>query len=150
MPYYVIIFITRNNWDLFAFPRTIMTQMVKWPSLLIDNFKLLCYLPKFLVSKAITVYSPISLLNFSFSLFLPSSLFFLNFIEDLYIILWLSSIESACNARAAGDGSLVPMYGRSPGGGHGNPLQYFCLENPHGQRSLAGYSHGVTKSWTGV
>ena len=30
--------------------------------------------------------------------------------------------------------------GRSPGGGHGNPLQYFCLENSHGQRSLAGYS----------
>ena len=30
--------------------------------------------------------------------------------------------------------------GRSPGGRHGNPLQYSCLENPHGQRSLAGYS----------
>ena len=29
--------------------------------------------------------------------------------------------------------------GRSPGGGYGNPLQY-CLENPHGQGSLAGYS----------
>ena len=29
---------------------------------------------------------------------------------------------------------------RSPGGGHGNPLQFSCLENPHGQRSLAGYS----------
>ena len=29
---------------------------------------------------------------------------------------------------------------RSLGGGHGNPLQYSCLENPHGQRSLAGYS----------
>ena len=28
----------------------------------------------------------------------------------------------------------------SPGGGHGNPLQYSCLENPHAQRSLAGYS----------
>ena len=28
----------------------------------------------------------------------------------------------------------------SPGGGHGNLLQYFCLENPHGQRSLEGYS----------
>ena len=28
----------------------------------------------------------------------------------------------------------------SPGGVHGNPLQYSCLENPHGQRSLAGYS----------
>ena len=33
-----------------------------------------------------------------------------------------------------------PGLGRSPGGGHGNPLQYSCLENPHGQRSLAGYS----------
>ena len=29
---------------------------------------------------------------------------------------------------------------RSPGGGHGKPLQYSCLENPHGQRSLASYS----------
>ena len=29
--------------------------------------------------------------------------------------------------------------------GHGNPLQYSCLENPHGQRSLAGYSPGVCK-----
>ena len=29
--------------------------------------------------------------------------------------------------------------GRSPGRGHGNPLQHSCLENPHGQRSLAGY-----------
>jgi len=30
--------------------------------------------------------------------------------------------------------------GRSPGGGHGSPLQYSCLENPHGQRSLVGCS----------
>ena len=35
--------------------------------------------------------------------------------------------------------SLVWL-GRSPGGGHGNPLQYSYPENPHGQRSLAGYS----------
>ena len=34
----------------------------------------------------------------------------------------------------------MPGLGRSPGGGHGNSLQYSCLENPHGQRSLAGYS----------
>ena len=34
----------------------------------------------------------------------------------------------------------IPELGRSPGRGHGNPLQYSCLENPHGQRSLAGYS----------
>ena len=34
----------------------------------------------------------------------------------------------------------IPVLGRSPEGGHGNPLQYSCLENPHGQRSLVGYS----------
>ena len=44
--------------------------------------------------------------------------------------------ESACNAGNLGS---IPGLGRSPGGGHGNPLQYSCLENPHGQRSLAGY-----------
>ena len=43
--------------------------------------------------------------------------------------------ESACNS---GDQGLIPGLGRSPGGGNGNPLQYSCLENPHGQRSLAG------------
>ena len=45
--------------------------------------------------------------------------------------------ESACNV---GDLGSIPELGRSPGGGHGNPLQYSCLKNPHGQRSLAGYS----------
>ena len=45
--------------------------------------------------------------------------------------------ESTCNA---GDLDLVPGLGRSPGGGHGNPLQYSCLENPHGQRIPVGYS----------
>ena len=34
----------------------------------------------------------------------------------------------------------IPGLGRSPGGEHGNPLQYSCLENPQGQRSLSGYS----------
>ena len=45
--------------------------------------------------------------------------------------------ESACNV---GDPGSIPVLGRSPGGGHGNPLQYSCLENPHRQRSLVGYS----------
>ena len=45
--------------------------------------------------------------------------------------------ESACDE---GDPGLIPGLGRSPGGGYGNPLQYSCLENPHGQRSLVGYS----------
>ena len=43
--------------------------------------------------------------------------------------------ESACNV---GDLGLIPGLVRSPGGGHKNPLQYSCLENPHGQRSLEG------------
>ena len=45
--------------------------------------------------------------------------------------------ESTCNA---GDVGSTPGLGRSPGGGHANPLQFSCLENPHGQRSLVGYS----------
>ena len=45
--------------------------------------------------------------------------------------------ESACSV---GDLGLIPALGRSPGGGHDHPLQYSCLENPHGQRSLVGYS----------
>ena len=53
---------------------------------------------------------------------------------------WLGGKESGCNAGATGDSGLIPALGRSPGRGHGNPLQYSCLENPHGQRSLMGYS----------
>ena len=53
--------------------------------------------------------------------------------------------EYACNV---GDLGSIPELGRSPGGGHGNPVQYSFLENPHGQGSLAGYSPWVTKSWT--
>ena len=45
--------------------------------------------------------------------------------------------ESACNA---GDLGLIPGSGRSPRGGHGSPLQYSCLENPHGQKSLVGHN----------
>ena len=39
-----------------------------------------------------------------------------------------------------GDLGSIPGLGRSPGGGHGNQLQYSCLENPYGQRSLVGQS----------
>ena len=45
------------------------------------------------------------------------------------------SKESACNV---GDLGSSPGLGRSAGGGHGYPLQYSGLENPHGQRSLVG------------
>ena len=42
--------------------------------------------------------------------------------------------------RNAGDAGLIPGSGRSPGEGDGNPLQYSCLGNSHGQRGLEGYS----------
>ena len=45
--------------------------------------------------------------------------------------------ESACSV---GDPGSVPGSVRFPGEGHGNPLQYYCLKNPHGQRGLVGYS----------
>ena len=49
----------------------------------------------------------------------------------------LTGKESACNV---GDLSSIPGLGRSPGGGHGDTLQYSCPVNPHGQKSLVGYS----------
>ena len=45
--------------------------------------------------------------------------------------------ESSCNVADLG---LIPGLGRFLGGEHGNPFQYSCLENPHGQRSLVDYS----------
>ena len=63
---------------------------------------------------------------------------------DIYTLLYGGSDgkESACNA---GDLGSIPGLGRSPGEEHGNPPHYSCLENPHGQRSLVGYSPWVHK-----
>ena len=47
----------------------------------------------------------------------------------------LAGKESACNVR---DLASIPGLGRSPGEGHSNPLQYFCLENSHGQEESGG------------
>ena len=46
------------------------------------------------------------------------------------------------------DAALISGLGRSPRGGHGNPLQYFCLENPTDRGVWRATVHGVTKSWT--
>ena len=48
----------------------------------------------------------------------------------------------------AGDTGPIPGSGRSPGGVHGNPLQYSCLENPMERRVWQAIIHRVTKSWT--
>ena len=55
------------------------------------------------------------------------------------------SKESACSA---GDVGSIPGLGRSPGGGHGNPLQYSSLENPMERGALWATVHGAAKSWT--
>ena len=46
------------------------------------------------------------------------------------------------------DAGSIPGSGRSPGGGHGNPLQYSCLENSMDTAALQGTVHGVAKSQT--
>ena len=53
--------------------------------------------------------------------------------------------ESAYNV---GDLGLIPGLGRSPGRGHGNPLQYSCLENCRDRGAWQSTVHGVTKSQT--
>jgi len=56
--------------------------------------------------------------------------------------------ESACSAGDAEDTGSVPGSGRSPGGGHGNPLQYSCLENPMDRGAWWTAVERVTESQT--
>ena len=80
--------------------------------------------------------------------------------EGIYVSLWLICIVlwqklvfpggsdskySTCNV---GDLGLIPGLGRSPGGGHGNPLQYSCLGIPMDRGAWWATVHGVTKSRT--
>ena len=53
-------------------------------------------------------------------------------------------LASAGNARDRGS---IPGWGRSPGGGNGNPLQYSCLENSVDRGTWEATVQGVTKSW---
>ena len=53
--------------------------------------------------------------------------------------------ESACNV---GDLGSIPGSGRSPEGGHGSPLQCYCLENPMDRGAWGATVPGVSKSWT--
>ena len=52
------------------------------------------------------------------------------------------------NARNIKDVGSIPGLGRSTGGGHGNPLQYSCLENSIDRGAWWAIVHGVTESWT--
>ena len=53
--------------------------------------------------------------------------------------------ESACNVGYLGS---IPELGRSPGGGHGSPLQYSCLEKPMDKGAWWAAVHRVSQSWT--
>ena len=53
-----------------------------------------------------------------------------------------------CNVGDTGDVGSIPGSGRSPRGGHGNPLPYSCLENPMDREVWQAIVHGVTKSQT--
>ena len=55
--------------------------------------------------------------------------------------MWLNGKESSCNA---GDAGSIPGWGKSPGEGNGNPLQYSCLENPMDRGILWTTVHRVT------
>ena len=61
---------------------------------------------------------------------------------------WLNDKESSHNAGDAGDAGSIPGSGRCPGGGHGNPFWYFCLENPMDRGTWLATVHGVPKSQT--
>ena len=54
--------------------------------------------------------------------------------------------ESTCSAGATGKTGLIPGSGRSPRGGHGNPLQYSCLENSVDGGAWQATVHGIAKS----
>ena len=95
--------------------------------------------------RLLAICGTIKLLLISSSLICNNSL--LSFLTSIWAIVTLPSLraslvaqhgkEFACNV---GNPGSIPGSWRSPGGGHGNPLQYSCLENSQRQRSLAGYS----------
>ena len=67
-------------------------------------------------------------------------------------LMWSSASQVALVVKNLpankGDMSSTPGWGRSPGGGNGNPLQYSCLENPMGRGAWWVTVHGVIKSQT--
>ena len=66
---------------------------------------------------------------------------------------WASQVALVIKNPSASAGDIrnvgsVSGWGRSPGGGHGNLLQYSCLENPMDRGAWQTAVHRVTQSWT--
>ena len=78
----------------------------------------------------------------------------LNFFSYIKLVLFsllifiggfLSDLDGKESACSAGDPSSIPGLGKSPGEGHGSPLQYSCLENPMDGGAWWATVHGVAK-----
>ena len=61
---------------------------------------------------------------------------------------WFGGKESACQYRDTGDAVSIPVSGRSPGTGNGNPLQYSCLKNAMDGGAWKAAVQAITKSRT--
>ena len=81
---------------------------------------------------------------------MPSrSLHFVSFYTDKWasqVVLVVKNLPA--NAGDIRDTGSIPASGRFPGGRHGNPLQYYCLENPMDRGAWRATVHWVPKSWT--
>ena len=69
------------------------------------------------------------------------------------VFYWSSQVvlvekNQPANAGDIGDVGSIPGLGRPPGGEHGNPLQYSCLDNPMDREAWQAIVHGVANSWT--
>ena len=73
-----------------------------------------------------------------------SSFFFFFFFPQIPLVV----AQTVQNPPALQETRVQPEAGRSPGGRHGNPLQYSSLENPMDRGAWWATVHGVTKSWT--
>ena len=76
---------------------------------------------------------------------------FLSLLLLLLLIHWASQValmvkNPPVNAGNIRDVGLIPGLGRSPGGGHSNPFQYSCLENPMDRGAWRATVHGVAES----
>ena len=72
-------------------------------------------------------------------------------IMESYVPYWASQVETVVKNSPANSGDMrdpgsIPGSGRSPGGGHGNPLQYSCLKNPVDRGALWATVHGIAQS----
>ena len=95
-----------------------------------------------------------SLLQFILQLTCRTSTYLTSLFLGFIIPWWLSWSKTTtkktlpANAGDERDLGLIPGSGRTPGEGHGNPLQYSCLENSMDRGAWQATVHGLTKSWT--